>query len=77
MHDRTEAPRILLQFKLMLSASWILKPSVSSLIGVGNIRKFITHSFVPLELLIVFHALTHINKMGLLNASTVLLLKLA
>ena len=27
----------------MLSISWILKSSVSSLIGVGNIRKFIRH----------------------------------
>ena len=82
MHDRTKAPRILLlvyfcSSKLMLSTSSILKSSVSSLIGVGNIRKFTTHSFVPLELLIVFRALTRINKMVLLNASTVILLKLA
>lgn len=45
LHDRSEAPRIFVQFKPMSRISLIGKSSVSNLIGVVNIKRFIIHFF--------------------------------
>ena len=77
MHDRIEAPRILLPFQAHVEHLLDTKIKCVQSDWGGEYQKIHKTFFVLLELLIVFCALTHINKMGLLNASTVILLKLA
>jgi hypothetical protein len=57
----------LCNFNLMLSVFLTQKLSVCNLIGVENIKNFITNFLNPLALPIKFLALTHTSKMGQLS----------
>jgi hypothetical protein len=73
MHDRTEAPRIFMEFKTHVERLLDKLLNVFNPIGVGNTRKFTILSFALLALLIVFCVHTHTNKMGQLNENIVTL----
>jgi hypothetical protein len=59
MHERTEAPRIFCNLKVMLSVFLTPPSSVSNLIGEGNTKKCIIHFLNLLASLIMFHVHTH------------------
>jgi hypothetical protein len=62
-------------FKPMKSASLTLKSNMFSPTGVWNTKRCTTNFLLRLALVIVFPALTHINKMARPNENIVILLK--
>jgi hypothetical protein len=76
IHHKSDVFKYFLEFQSLVERMFNNKIFLSSRIGVGSMSVLI-HFFVKLALLIKFLAPTLINKTGLLNSITVILLRLA